>query len=207
MEIARQARHYHQRSVFLSAKNNRPWVRARIAWEFMRRESHICRPYYGPILPPLRQGRLEIGRGVLLLPGCWITAPEEATIRIGSGTTLNMGVMVAAYERVDIGAHCMFANGCFISDADHRFDDPTRNLSHQGYRVKGPTVIGDNVWCGVNVAVLGGVTIGERSVIGANSVVVDDIEPYCVAAGAPAKVIRRITPGEAGAGGISPAAS
>ena len=56
----------------------------------------------------------------------------------------------------------------------------------------GPTRVGDNVWCGANVVITSGVTIGERCVIGANSVVTADIEPFSIAAGAPARVVKRI---------------
>jgi acetyltransferase-like isoleucine patch superfamily enzyme len=100
--------------------------------------------------------------------------------------------MVAAVALVEIGAHCMFANHCFVSDGDHRYDDPTRPVPWQGFTTKGPTRIGDNVWCGANVVVTSGVTIGERCVIGANSVVTRDIPDHSLAAGAPAKVIRRV---------------
>jgi acetyltransferase-like isoleucine patch superfamily enzyme len=86
----------------------------------------------------------------------------------------------------------MFANGCFVTDADHRFDDPEKPVPWQGFVAKGPTRLGDNVWCGVNVVITGGVTIGERAVIGANSVVTGDIPAFSVAAGAPARVLRRI---------------
>jgi acetyltransferase-like isoleucine patch superfamily enzyme len=48
------------------------------------------------------------------------------------------------------------------------------------------------VWCGAHVVITSGVTIGERSVIGANSVVTTDLPPYSIAAGAPAKVLRTI---------------
>ena len=86
----------------------------------------------------------------------------------------------------------MAANGCMITDADHRFDDPTRPITWQGFASKGPTRLGDNVWLGENVVVTSGVTIGARSVIGANSVVTRDIPPGTIAAGAPAKVLREI---------------
>ena len=69
----------------------------------------------------------------------------------------------------------MFANGCFVTDGNHRFDDPTEPVPWQGFTTKGPTRIGDNVWCGANVVVTSGVTIGERCVIGANSVVTTDL--------------------------------
>jgi acetyltransferase-like isoleucine patch superfamily enzyme len=52
--------------------------------------------------------------------------------------------------------------------------------------------IGSNCWFGVNCVVTGGVEIGERSVIGSNSVVTRDIPPGVIAAGVPAKVIREI---------------
>jgi acetyltransferase-like isoleucine patch superfamily enzyme len=52
--------------------------------------------------------------------------------------------------------------------------------------------VGDNVWCGMNVVITSGVTVGERCVIGANSVVTADLPPLSLAAGAPARVLRRI---------------
>jgi acetyltransferase-like isoleucine patch superfamily enzyme len=173
-------------------RNSLPWNRARIHWEFARREAFMRWPLHGNVLETLREGRLQIGAGTLLEPHVWITAPGDARIRIGSGTFLNIGVMVAAVSQVEIGDHCMLANGCFVSDGSHRFDDPAKPVPWQGFTTKGPTHIGDNVWLGVNVVVTSGVTIGERCVIGANSVVLEDIEPYTVAAGVPARPIRRI---------------
>jgi acetyltransferase-like isoleucine patch superfamily enzyme len=52
--------------------------------------------------------------------------------------------------------------------------------------------VGDNVWCGANAVITSGVTVGERSVLGANSVVTTDIPPFSIAAGAPAKVLRQV---------------
>lgn len=149
-------------------------------------------PVHGNVLEALREGRLQIGPHTLLEPHVWITAPGSARIRIGSGTYLNLGVMVAALELVEIGDHCMFANGCFISDGNHRFDDPDMPVPWQGFDSRGPTRVGDNVWCGANVVITNGVQIGERSVIGANSVVTTDIPPFSVAAGAPARMLRKI---------------
>ena len=173
-------------------RNTLPWNRARIHWELMRREAFARWPVHGNVLEALREGRLEIGSGVLLEPGVWLTAPAPARIRIGAGSFLNLGVMIAAAELVEIGQHCMLANGCFVTDADHRFDDPDKPVPWQGFTTKGPTRLGDNVWCGANVVITGGVTIGERCVIGANSVVTHDIPAFSVAAGAPANVLRQV---------------
>jgi acetyltransferase-like isoleucine patch superfamily enzyme len=174
------------------AHNSLPWNRVRIHWELMRRGAFARWPVHGNVLEALREGRLEIGPQTLLEPGVWITAPGSARIRIGAGTFLNLGVMVAAAELVEIGEHCMFANGCFITDAGHRFDDPVKPVPWQGFMSKGPTRVGDNVWCGAHVVITSGVTVGERCVIGANSVVTHDIPPFSIAAGSPAKVLRTI---------------
>jgi acetyltransferase-like isoleucine patch superfamily enzyme len=173
-------------------RNSLPWNRARIHWEFARREAFVRWPVHGNVLEALREGRLEVGAHTLLEPGVWITAPGAARVRIGEGTFLNLGVMVASVELVEIGSHCMLANGCFVTDGNHRFDDPDRPVPWQGFTTKGPTRIGDNVWCGANVVVTSGVAIGERSVIGANSVVTADVPARSIAAGAPARVLKAI---------------
>jgi acetyltransferase-like isoleucine patch superfamily enzyme len=100
--------------------------------------------------------------------------------------------MVAALELVEIGDHCMLANGCVVTDSDHRFDDPTMPVPWQGFTSKGPTRIGANVWLGAHVVVTSGVTIGERCVVGAGSVVTEDLPPRSLALGAPARVVREI---------------
>jgi acetyltransferase-like isoleucine patch superfamily enzyme len=173
-------------------RNALPWNRARLHLELARRECFARWPLEGNALEMLREGRLELGPHVLFEPGVWITGPDQARIRIGGGSFLNRNVMVAATDLVEIGEHCMFANGSFVTDANHRFDDPAKPVPWQGFTSRGPTRIGDNVWCGANVVVTSGVTIGERCVIGANSVVTTDIPPFSIAAGAPAKVIRSV---------------
>jgi acetyltransferase-like isoleucine patch superfamily enzyme len=190
-DFARRARLWAQKWRWYE-RNTLPWNRARIHWELMRREAFARWPLHGNVLEALREDRLQLGPGVLLEPDVWITAPGDARVRIGAGTFLNIGVMVAAEQLVEIGEHCMLANGCFVSDANHRFDGPDRPITWQGFESKGPTRIGDNCWLGLGVVVTSGVTIGERCVIGANSVVTHDIEPYSIAAGAPARVLRRV---------------
>jgi acetyltransferase-like isoleucine patch superfamily enzyme len=169
-----------------------PWNRLAIHNEFAKRNAFVRWPVEGNVLESFRDGRLEIGEHTLFEPGVWITIGERACIRIGGGCFLNMGVMVAADQLVEIGDHCMFANGCFITDASHRFDDPAKPVPWQGFTTKGPTRIGDNCWFGVNCVVTSGVTIGDRCVIGANSVVTRDLPARAIAAGTPARVIREI---------------
>ncbi len=155
-------------------------------------------PVEGEVLEGLDDGRLTIGNGTLLEPGCWITMSPDASIAIGEGTFLNRGTMLAATDRIEIGDHTMFANNCFVGDAAHRFDDPDTPITWQGFTSKGPVRIGSNCWFGVNCVVTSGVSIGDRCVVGANSVITESLPEGVIAAGAPAKVIKEI---EFGGGG------
>lgn len=146
---------------------------------------------YGEALDMLIEGRLQIGKDAFLEPHVWLTGGDGGRIVIGSGTFLNVGVMIAALDLVEIGDHCMIANGCVITDANHRFDDLSRPVTWQGFTSKGPTRIGANCWLGANVVVTSGVVIGERCVIGANSVVTHDVPPFSVLVGNPARLVRR----------------
>ena len=120
-------------------RNSLPWNRARIHFEFARRRAFCRWPVHGNVLEMLQEGRLELGEHVLLEPGVWLTAPGA---RPGSASAaarfLNLGVQVAAVELVEIGEHCMFANGCFVTDGNHRFDDPDKPVPWQGFTLQGP---------------------------------------------------------------------
>lgn len=70
-------------------------------------------------------------------------------------------------------------------DADFHLDDPRSGKPQ-------PIRIGDRVWLGANVVVMKGVTIGNNSIIGMNSVITNDIPENSVAVGSPAKVIRKL---------------
>ncbi len=192
LPLHRQVRLYWQKRRHYD-RNDRRSRKLRLGWHFLRRDSYLRFPVNGNLLEALDEGRADIGPWVLIERGCWFALyPETATMRIGEGTIINLGCMVAAAERIEIGAHCMFANHCFVTDADHRFEDPDQPITYQGMNPKGPVVIGDNCWFGANVVVTGGVTIGERTVVGANSVVTHDLPPGVIAAGAPAKVLKEI---------------
>jgi acetyltransferase-like isoleucine patch superfamily enzyme len=190
-ELARQVRLWMQKWRWYE-RNSLPHNRACIHWEFLRREAFVRWPVHGNVLAALREGRLQVGVGVLLEGDVWITAPGDARVSVGAGTFLNRGVMIAAERQVEIGEHCMLANGCFVSDASHRYDDPDLPVPWQGFVSKGPTRVGDNCWLGAHVVVTSGVTIGERCVVGANSVVTHDLEPFTIAAGVPARALRKV---------------
>jgi len=99
-----------------------------------------------------------------------------------------------------IGDNCIFANKvAIVGRYDHNFQQigvPTRlaeQIRDTGYTWKGLnqiTTIGDDVWVGYGVIIMGGVTIGNGAIIAAGSVVTRDVEEYAIYAGNPAKKIR-----------------
>lgn len=186
LELWRQRELWYER-------NDDPAHRAEIVNELAARRAYASFPIHGEILEGLRAGRIEIGENTLFQPHCWLTLNlDSAHIEIGANCFINLGVMIAAQDRITIGDWTMIANGSFIGDAAHRFDDPDTPVPLQGFSSKGPVLIGENCWLGANVVVTSGVTIGDRCVIGAGSVVTTDIPANSIAAGTPAKVIKQI---------------
>lgn len=109
------------------------------------------------------------------------------------GSTCNIvGAVFMTNGRITIGDHALFSMG--VTFADHAFAVPPVPFSDDRYRALMPpqateTTVGDNVWIGVGVTVLGGVTIGGGAIIGAATVVDQDVPPYAVFAGNPGRVV------------------
>lgn len=100
----------------------------------------------------------------------WTFSPT-AVVRIGARTYL-MRPEICAVGSVTIGARCEIAN-TFITDTDFH----STQRSPRGAVRTGPVVIGDDVWLTTATAVLRGVTIGDRAVIGVGVVVAKDVPP------------------------------
>ena len=111
-------------------------------------------------------------------------------IEVGKNFFANYNCTIIDVAKVKIGDNCMLAPNVSIYTAGHPIYPATRNSS---YEYGKPVTIGDNVWIGGNAVICPGVCIGNNVVIGAGSVVTKDIPDWCVAAGNPCRVIRRIT--------------
>lgn len=115
---------------------------------------------------------------------------EGGRIRIHDRVFLNYGTSISAHSLVEIGSDCKLGQYSIVLDCDwHELDSPTHDGGHGEPR---PVVLEDGVWLGARVTVLKGVTIGRSSVVGAGSVVTGDIPAGVVAAGIPARVVRRL---------------
>jgi acetyltransferase-like isoleucine patch superfamily enzyme len=116
-------------------------------------------------------------------------------IIIGNNFYMGTHSNILIIDRLIIGDNVTLASRVTIIDHDHgRLDESDiyvpvmkRNLSS-----KGPIYISDNVWIGEGAVVLGGITIGNNSVIAANAVVTKNVPPNTIVAGVPAKAIRTI---------------
>lgn len=114
---------------------------------------------------------------------------ESGGIIIGDDVRINRGCTVVSYSRISIGDFSIIGEYVSIRDANHGMDlaEPMRYQKHSS----SPIMIGRDVWIGRGSCILPGVAIGEGSVIGANSVVTADIPPFSIAAGVPAKVVKK----------------
>ncbi|WP_122263015.1 acyltransferase [Ornithinimicrobium cerasi] len=125
------------------------------------------------------------------------------TIHVGHHVNLGTGpTLLATRSTIRIGDHVMFGPGVTIRGGNHRFDLVGRYIDTVSDAEKRPeddpgVVIEDDVWVGGNATILGGVTVGRGSVIGASAVVTKDVPSYSIVGGNPAKVIRnRFTPNQ-----------
>ena len=115
-------------------------------------------------------------------------------IEAGKNFFANYNCTLIDVAKIRIGDNCMMAPNVSVYTAGHPVHPVSRNSA---YEYGKEVTIGDNVWLGGNTVVCPGVHIGSNVVIGAGSVVTKDIPDWCVAAGNPCKVIRKITDADA----------
>lgn len=144
--------------------------------------------------------KIEIGRNCIFNSVCYknymginhrcilsVTPPDESMIgvlKIGDNCGFS-GTSIRCFNKIIIGNNVRCGANTLIMDGDDHFDDPRTSVPK-------PIILKDNVFLGANVVVKKGVTIGENSVIGMNSVVTHDIPANCIAVGVPCKVIKTI---------------
>lgn len=131
--------------------------------------------------------RFEVGKGALI-EQFTVLNNGAGDILIGAGARVGIGSVVIGPvrmgERAGLGQHV------FVAGFNHGYADPTRDSNTQPLVVR-EVVIGPESHIGANSVVVAGVHIGERVQIGAGSVVTNDIPSYCMAAGNPARIIKR----------------
>ena len=118
--------------------------------------------------------------------------PERGvTVRIEDGAYIGHFARITAVGDVVIGEEAMIADRVYISDTNHVYDDVTQPIKRQGLRDGRRVSIGRGAWLGIGAVVVGNVRIGENSVVGANTVVREDVPDRTVVAGNPARIVRQ----------------
>jgi len=112
-------------------------------------------------------------------------------IIIGSRVTATANLQIAAMSKIIIEDDVMFASNINITDGLHGYENANEPYKYQKISNIAPILIKKGCWIGQNVVILPGVTIGEFTIIGANSVVTKSIPDRCIAVGVPAKVIKK----------------
>jgi acetyltransferase-like isoleucine patch superfamily enzyme len=159
--------------------------------------------------------KISLGRNVAISYGCLLDARGDSNdgIRIGDnviigrsssivckdgdinignnvGIGANCSLTAVSGNRLEIGNNVMIAPFVYFGGVSYNFDQTDISIADQGVNPQGGACIGDNVWLGVNVTVLDGVSIGHDAIVAAGSIVTKDIPPYGIAMGVPAKVVR-----------------
>jgi maltose O-acetyltransferase len=129
------------------------------------------------------------GKKVTVWDHVHIENPER--LEMGDHVSINRYSILHAGGGIAMGNHVLVGPRVTIYSQNHRFDTPGITIDKQGYDFR-PVNIGSNVWLSANVIVLPGVTIGDNTVVGAGSVVTQDIEGGWLALGNPARPVRRL---------------
>ncbi len=151
------------------------------------RIGHAATVYLGTMFDVGPRGRVSIGR-FSLVNGAWFIC--DAEVEIGDYALISWNVVFMDSYRVPLDP---MARRGELEQVPRRSQ---RRIT--GQESGRPIHIGRNVWIGFDCCVLPGVTIGDGSIVGARSVVFEDVPPYTVVAGNPARVIRQIENDEVG---------
>lgn len=151
---------------------------------------------FNNLRPTLRNEREQIIRKLFGNVGknCWIESPFNcdygSNITVGDNFYTNTNCCILDCAKVTFGNNVWIGPNVGIYTPEHAFNNKERS---DGYERSLPVTIGDNVWICGGVSIVGGVTIGKNSIIGAGSVVTKDVPEGVLAVGNPARVLRKIT--------------
>jgi acetyltransferase-like isoleucine patch superfamily enzyme len=162
--------------------------------------AYIQTSYSFQLFRSRRPDAIEIGKAASIYLGVMFDLGPEAHVKIGAFTLIN-GARIISDREITIGDHCLISWNVVLMDT-YRFSfeaearrkqlqQAARKEPHEDTKTN-PIHIGANVWIGFDSCILPGVRIGDGSVVGARSVVVENVPPLTVVAGNPARIIRTL---------------
>tara|TARA_B100000780_G_C21087953_1_gene438346 strand:+ start:389 stop:1012 length:624 start_codon:yes stop_codon:yes gene_type:complete len=132
-------------------------------------------------------GSISFDDNVKIESNCRFVAAREGKILIGKNTCITTGAIFNGGADLIIGENCIFGPRITFNANEHNFKKDM-NINEQGFTHKS-ILVGNDCWVGANVVVAKGVSISNKSIIGANSFVNKDTEENSINAGSPAKKI------------------
>jgi acetyltransferase-like isoleucine patch superfamily enzyme len=150
---------------------------------------HLVRIGDGTLIGP------EVGISVGMWPDEDLDGPDGWIVRIGDRVNIGRRCAIVARRRVEIGDDVTFATDVYVTDHNHRYDDPATPVSRQWVDAA-PVSIGAGCWLGARAVILPGTTLGRNVVVAAGAVVRGDVPDHAVVAGVPARVVRRYLDGQ-----------
>jgi acetyltransferase-like isoleucine patch superfamily enzyme len=123
--------------------------------------------------------------------GRYLVLKNIEELRVGFNVSIHDFCYLDAIGGIEIGNNVSIAHSCSLISFNHTWDDATSPIKYNPVVLK-PVVIEDDVWIGCGVRIMPGVTIGNRSVLAAGSVVTKDVPAGTLVSGVPARVIRSI---------------
>ena len=131
------------------------------------------------------------GKNVSVDATCQIIYPQN--FEIGDNSLIAPYTTVYSAFGVTVGKNCLISSNCGISSINHVINSDDRHRDDQeNVKYSKPVVINDNVWIGMNVCILPGVSIGKNSIIGSGSVVTKNVPANEIWVGNPAKFIKHL---------------
>jgi len=158
-----------------------------LIFNYFYKEFHVS-TLISPLAFIRNKGYLCIGKNCIIRFGSSISGKNVVlgnNVRLGTGSHIFSGE-----ELVKLGNNVMIAPNVVIAGANHGMEKNGVPMVFQPGTSKGPLIIGNDVWIGANSVIIGNVNIGDGAVIGAGSVVLDDVPSYAVMGGNPAKILR-----------------
>ena len=136
---------------------------------------------------------VKLGNNVIIRPGCKMYTNSSNGICIESYTEIGEYSTISCNNKIIIEEGVLTGPHVFISDHNHNYENPKLPIYAQGISnaPNSKIIIGNGSWLGTNSVIVGNIHIGKHCVIGANSVVTKNIPDYCVAAGVPARIIKK----------------
>ncbi len=195
---------------------DRVWMMLRGIWHKLLFQKAAGIVFIGKRVKIRAHGCMKCGNSMTIEDGCHINALCKGGVHIGKNFSLgrnsiiectgvirdlgekleigdNVGIAAEAFISVRgpviIGSNCIFGPGVKLFSENHNFTDLDIPIFLQGATKKG-IVIGTDCWIGANAVILDGVSVGDKCIIAAGAVVNQDIPPYSIVGGVPAKIIK-----------------